>query len=110
MSDELYPNYKDIDEFVTCMFDYAKVTDPFDCDMPQHECAVQSILHASKQDEEIERLTAEVSDFKNQRFETFKAGVTTGIEIFGKGDIEDLFNAAYLKYEAALQTQGENDG
>ncbi len=61
MSDELYPNYKDIDEFVTCMFDYAKVTDPFDCDMPQHECAVQSILQASRQDEEIELLTAEVT-------------------------------------------------
>ncbi len=64
MADELYPNYKDIDEFVTSMFDYAKVTDPFDCDMPQHECAVQSILQASKQDEEIERLTARNKDLE----------------------------------------------
>lgn len=64
MADELYPNYKDIDEFVTSMFDYAKVTDPFDCDMPQHECAVQSILQASSQDEEIERLTVEVTGLR----------------------------------------------
>ena len=50
----------------------------------------------------IEALTAEVSELKKQRFETFKAGVTTGIKIFGKSNFEDLFNSAYLEYEATV--------
>jgi len=44
MSDEMYPEYEGINDFIEKMFDYAKVTDPYDCDgYAIHELAVMSL-------------------------------------------------------------------
>ncbi len=63
MADEMYPEYENLNQFIEECMDYAKVTDPYDCDgYTVAELLVLSIQ--SVEGKKIDSLTVEIEQLQ----------------------------------------------